>query len=66
MFFFKGCPKCHGDLYVDGDSYGAFVECLQCGLLRDVNGNEVDVRNPGNDQVRAWPPARPYPLRLSA
>ena len=37
MFFFKACPKCQGDLHVDRDSYGTFVKCLQCGLLRDVS-----------------------------
>ena len=25
MFFFKACPKCQGDLHLDRDSYGAFV-----------------------------------------
>ncbi len=30
MFWFKGCPKCHGDLYRDNDSYGPYVACLQC------------------------------------
>ena len=66
MFFFKACPKCHGDLYEDSDGYGAFLECLQCGLLRDVDCNEIGVRNPRNDQVSARPPAHPYSLRLSA
>ena len=31
MFWFKSCPKCHGDLYRDSDLYGAFVACMQCG-----------------------------------
>ncbi len=30
MFWFKGCPKCHGDLYSDSDLYGSYVACLQC------------------------------------
>jgi hypothetical protein len=36
MSFFKACPKCQGDMHLNRDSYGAFVKCLQCGLLRDV------------------------------
>ena len=32
MFFFKACPSCHGDLYLDSDGYGTFAECLQRGL----------------------------------
>ncbi|MFQ6026509.1 MAG: hypothetical protein ACE5Q6_03220 [Dehalococcoidia bacterium] len=39
MFYFKACPKCCGDLYVDRDQYGTFVECVQCGLVRDVELN---------------------------
>ena len=41
MMFFKTCPKCHGDMYVDRDVYGTFIECLQCGLLRDVESSHV-------------------------
>lgn len=41
MLFFKACPKCHGDMYVDRDVYGTFIECLQCGLLRDVERKEI-------------------------
>ena len=32
MFWFKSCPKCHGDLHRDLDEYGTFVSCLQCGM----------------------------------
>ncbi len=31
MYMFKGCPRCHGDLFKNSDSYGEFVLCLQCG-----------------------------------
>ena len=30
MFWFKGCPKCHGDLYSDTDVYGSYAACIQC------------------------------------
>ena len=36
MFFLKACPKCQGDMYQERDLYGTFVECLQCGLMKDV------------------------------
>jgi len=32
MFFFRACPSCHGNLYLESDDYGTFVEYLQCGL----------------------------------
>ena len=30
MFWFKSCPKCHGDLYRDSDTYGSYIACMQC------------------------------------
>ena len=30
MFWFKACPKCHGDLYMETDVYGSYIACLQC------------------------------------
>ena len=35
MFFFKTCPKCQGDMYLDQDSYGTYRKCLQCGHIVD-------------------------------
>ena len=37
MIFFKACPKCQGDLYLDRDVYGVFVKCVQCAMVRDTN-----------------------------
>lgn len=31
MFWFKSCPRCHGDIYRDSDAYGTYIACLQCG-----------------------------------
>ena len=36
MLFLKCCPRCKGDIYVDKDTYGHFMECLQCGFTRDL------------------------------
>jgi hypothetical protein len=30
MFWFKSCPKCHGDLYRNSDIYGTYIACMQC------------------------------------
>lgn len=40
MMYFKACPRCHGDLYQTQDSFGAYVECLQCGYLKDTGYQE--------------------------
>ncbi len=34
---FKACPKCQGDLQLKRDIYGMFINCLQCGLQRDLD-----------------------------
>ncbi|MBF8299226.1 MAG: hypothetical protein HW397_275 [Dehalococcoidia bacterium] len=36
MLYLKGCPRCHGDLYLDRDAHGAFRQCLQCGWIQDL------------------------------
>ena len=33
---FKACPKCHGDMQVNGDIYGQYIKCLQCGYMLDL------------------------------
>lgn len=33
MVWFKQCKKCHGDLYLESDRYGAYVACIQCGTI---------------------------------
>jgi hypothetical protein len=37
MFYLKACTKCEGDLTLEKDSFGAFLKCLQCGKLTEVN-----------------------------
>ena len=34
---FNACPKCHGDLELRRDIYGMYINCLQCGLQRDLD-----------------------------
>ena len=31
MFWFKSCPRCHGDLSNNSDNYGNYIACFQCG-----------------------------------
>ena len=39
---YKGCKRCAGDLFLEGDSEGLYITCLQCGAiyLRHVNRGE--------------------------
>ena len=36
MLLFKACAKCHGDMQVSGDFYGDYKQCLQCGMVVDI------------------------------
>ena len=65
MMWLKGCPKCHGDLYLDSDGYGTFVECLQCGLLRDLVHKHIGMADL-LIYLNSPPSASGYPLALSA
>ena len=48
MMYFKGCPKCNGDLYAGEDVHGRYVSCIQCGYLRDETLGE-SIEMPGED-----------------
>ena len=43
MYYFKGCPKCKGDLYTEKDFYGSYFKCLQCGLMIDIESHQTGV-----------------------
>lgn len=30
---FKGCKRCRGDLFLERDSEGAYIACLQCSAI---------------------------------
>ena len=40
---FKACPKCSGDLFLDKDHYGVFLQCFQCGLTLERSA-ESDIK----------------------
>lgn len=46
MVHLKTCPKCRGDMCFQTDLHGAFWQCLQCGLLRDLAPATVQGKSP--------------------
>ena len=52
MIYFNACPKCHGDLTMNQDGYGAFVSCLQCGFMRDIDAKPASAKT--RAVSRAW------------
>ena len=41
MFKLRGCQKCHGDLFLGEDIYGAYFSCVQCGRYYAVSAESV-------------------------
>jgi len=29
----KGCKRCGGDLFLERDTYGDYISCIQCGAV---------------------------------
>jgi hypothetical protein len=43
MLYFKTCPKCEtGTVEHNSDPWGGYLQCLNCGFMRDVS-QDVDV-----------------------
>ena len=42
-FYFKACPRCRGEVYLDQDRYGAYGKCLQCGRIYEIPANVAKV-----------------------
>ncbi|MBM3925851.1 MAG: hypothetical protein FJ320_07675 [SAR202 cluster bacterium] len=38
--YLKTCKKCRGDLFLNGDIYGPYLQCLQCGLLIEIKAKK--------------------------
>jgi hypothetical protein len=36
VIFFKGCSRCRGDMHVNQDIYGTYVQCIQCGRIKEL------------------------------
>ncbi len=53
MFWFKSCPKCHGDLYRDSDAYGTYIACMQCShYLTQADETRLELFS---SRVDTWP-----------
>ncbi len=37
MLYFKSCPRCQtGTVEYSSDSWGQYLQCLNCGLMKDL------------------------------
>jgi hypothetical protein len=59
----KACKRCGGDLSIECDIYGVFIECIQCGATYNKNELKLlDLNSTGN-VVKAAPAASPRVLK---
>jgi Zn ribbon nucleic-acid-binding protein len=46
MLYYKACPRCRGDLQYREDQFGPFVQCIQCGYIKDASPVAVEQQPP--------------------
>lgn len=54
----KACKRCGGDLSIECDIYGVFIECIQCGATYNQNEFKA-MANPGAANAAKDIPAVP-------
>jgi hypothetical protein len=55
----KACKKCGGDLSLECDVYGVYIQCIQCG----ANWSKDDLLPPSTrNAVNSRPAEKPAPL----
>jgi len=60
----KACQRCGGDLSIECDVYGVYIECIQCGAT--WNRNDIKLTTvPGNEPLKAVE-VKPRPDIISA
>jgi len=48
----KGCKRCGGDLFLERDSDGVYVSCLQCSAVYNIKRDEQGRKSPKKVLVR--------------
>jgi hypothetical protein len=50
MWNFKSCPRCKGDLFIDGDTDKCYEKCLQCGYEKELVRVRVKKEHPAEKE----------------
>jgi hypothetical protein len=51
----KSCKRCGGDLSIECDIYGVYIECIQCGATYTKNDLTLNTANNAVNPVKAAP-----------
>ena len=53
----KSCKRCGGDLSIECDIYGVFIECIQCGATYNKNDLKLTSMNTAEAGTKPVPAA---------
>lgn len=51
----KSCKRCGGDLSIECDIYGVFIECIQCGATYNQNDFKLTAINGVETAIKIAP-----------
>jgi len=51
MWKFRSCPRCGGDIFIEGELDDWYEQCLQCGYLHYLP-SRVEVYKHGDDKKK--------------
>ena len=57
MMLFKACQRCGGDLRETSDIYGRYMQCIQCGNVKDLPSEPLGAAKPAVVSVDDQPAA---------
>jgi hypothetical protein len=49
----KACKRCGGDLSIECDVYGVYIECIQCGATLTRNDLKLAINQNGEKTLKA-------------
>ena len=58
----KACKRCRGDLFVEYDEYGVYVECVQCGATYGERDLHSLLDKAANNALHARPASDRRPV----
>jgi hypothetical protein len=59
----KSCRRCGGDLSIECDIYGVFIECIQCGATYNKNDLKLTAMNETENTAKITPAASPNVIK---
>jgi ribosomal protein L37AE/L43A len=59
----KACPRCSGDLSIERDVFGIYIECIQCGAT--WTKNDLKLTAPPNADTLNAAAVKPQPADTS-